>query len=313
LGIVCILFFFVYRTKENAYLKTLILLTDPVLIVSGQGGVRTVTVVSVPRSLLFDGVRGYGRYPLSSLLTLGAIDGIGGTLVKETLSESFAVPVEGYIGRLSAAEMEPNTIKNQAQGIRDIFCGMKCVMRFVQGQTYATDFSLAAYLRFSFLFHGLSESDVSSIDVLKKNSVTEVTDTDGVTGQIFDVKKYDTYIPKAFEEISIRKEALRIRVINATTYAGLAEQFSRRLFRAGAFPVAVESGRDNDLKQCEIKGTKKILHSETARYIKNVYGCSESEENTQEALYDLTVRVGATYEKMHLPLRQVPRQILRPL
>ena len=306
-------YIYFFYTGQLKRLHTIVLLGNPTLVVSRAEGERIVTVVSLPQALLFDGVRGYGRYSLEALLRLGDIDRVGGQLVSGTLSESLAVPIDGYIGKKDESDKKSPSGERITTKISKFFCSVRCIYTFIRHREYLTDLSLASYIRFSFLFNGLSESDIKFIDVKEKNIVKQSEESDGLTVEVFDTKKFDAYMPNIFEERLLRKEALRVRVINATTTVGLGEKFARKLSRFGALPVAVESAEDRELKRCELIGTnsKQSLYSLTAKYIAEVYDCFINDRESPDTRVDLTVRVGAMYESRYLPLREALRQIPR--
>jgi hypothetical protein len=308
----CIIFYIIFSGK-NEHASTIILGGDPLLVVSRLPGTRFATVVSIPSTLLFDGVRGYGRYSLEALLKLGIIDQVGAQLVRETLSESLAVPIEGFIG-LNSPKKASKESKENVSRIVSVFCGFRCIVRFIRGSEFLTDLSFVQYARATLFFGRLSESDIQFIDIIERNSISEVEESDGVSVSVFDTKKYDSYVPNIFENLSLRKEAIRVRVINATSMTGLADRFSRKLSRVGALPVAVESAQDRELKQCELSGVKtnRSLLSLTASYLKEIYDCTVNQKELSDGRVDLTVRIGTMYERLYLPLQVVHRQTPRP-
>ncbi len=298
-------------TGQVDRLHTIVLLGNPTLVVSRLKGERTATVVSLPSTLLFDGVRGYGRYSLEALFKLGVIDHVGGQPVSGTLSESLAVPIDGYIGKKDESDKKSPSDERILSRISEFFCSVRCIYTFIKHSEYLTDLSFSSYIRFLLLFNGLSESDIKFIDIKEKNIVKQSEESDGLTVEVFDTKKFDAYLPNIFEERSLRKEALRVRVINTTTTAGLGDTFARKLSRFGALPVAVESAEDRELKRCELSGTnsKQSLFSLTAKYISEVYDCTINHNQSPDERVDLTVRVGAMYASRYLPLREALLQI----
>ncbi|MBI5613669.1 LytR C-terminal domain-containing protein [Candidatus Gottesmanbacteria bacterium] len=299
-----------YFRGTNSKAETLVLLGNPTLVVSRVHASKGTTIISIPSELLFEGVRGYGRYSLNALLKLGIIDHVDGFLVRETLSEALAVPIARYLGYKDRS-YDQSDIRPVLR-IASFFCGVPCMKDFLLGRKYMSDLSFLEYLQISSGFRGLSESDVQNIDIVEKNIPLTVEESDGVSVKIFDGKRYDALYPNLFEERVVRQEALRVRVANATTMTGIGDRFARKLSRAGALIVAVESSEDRSLERCETIGIKSALASNTARYIQDVYECTGKEIPLKDSRVDLTVRIGSMYEKRYLPLRLAPPPSPRP-
>lgn len=304
-ALVGVFVFILFFRQSSDGAQTFVLLSDPVLVISRSRETRIATVVSVPSSLSFDGVRGYGRYSLSALYTLGSIDHVGGLLVRETLSEALAIPIDASIG-FKDERLHVSQDSRISSTITSFFCGIVCVKNILLNATFITDMTFFQYVQATFLLYGLSESDLRTIDVTEKNITQNIVESDGMQVAMFDTKKYDSYFPNVFENNTIREEALRIRVVNATTTSGLGERFSRRLSRIGSLIISVESAEDRELLVCEIMGTKEVLRSKTAEYVQKTYGCTKKEVVLRDPRADLTIRVGAMYARRYLPLQEVP-------
>ena len=67
----------------------------------------------------------------------------------------------------------------------------------------------------------------------------------------------------------------------------------------GGFVVAVANDTPEVSGSCELRGSEKVLHTQTARMIQQNYQCTSKEGDTQRA--DLEIRLGNGFVKRYLP------------
>jgi predicted membrane GTPase involved in stress response len=106
-------------------------------------------------------------------------------------------------------------------------------------------------------------------------------------------QKIDAVLKDEFLEESIRKEDLRIEVINSTEYLGLGAKVGRMISNIGGKVVSVGT-EDGIIDQCQIRANKELSKSITVFRIKNEYDCVIAPAS-QETQADIVVVVGNKY------------------
>ncbi len=271
---------------------TVVLVGDPVTIVSRDATDGSFLVVSLPATAVVDSVHGYGQYSLESLWKLGSIEGKVGTVLSQSIEELFGVPVPWYVGRnnhtLVGKSSDPLTL------VKSVF-SVPAVLEFFRG-AFVTNMSPREFLTFAWVFSQRKPDNVKIIDLAR--TLVSRTLADGSSVLLADTNSVDQAVGNMFEDSAIRKEGLSVAVFNTTSVPSLGTRVSRMLSHAGELVVFVGNGRPT-IGACLVTGGKKVLASRTAAFIAAQYGCRKEEGTEPRA--DLTVRIGTDYQSRFLP------------
>lgn len=271
---------------------TVVLVGDPVTIVSWNKRDNSFLLVSLPSQAVIDSVHGYGNYSLESLWKLGSIEGKEGTVLSESIEELFGAPVPWYIGRKNHVLLGK---KDPLMQVKSVF-SLPSMSSFFRG-LYTTNMSPREFLTFALAF-SRRKTDIKIIDV--ERALIYQTLPDGSSQLVPDKNSVDQLIGDAFEDTAIRKEGLSVAVFNTTPISSLGTRVSRMLGHAGVLVVTVGNDRPT-IGTCLLHGGKRELTSETARFIQEVYECRT--EESVESRADLILRIGTQYQSRFIPFR----------
>lgn len=271
---------------------TVVLVGDPVTIVSRDATDGSFLVVSIPAQAVVESVHGYGQYSLESLWKLGSIEGRAGMVLSQSVEELFGVPMPWYVGRnnhtLVGKSSDPLTL------VKSVF-SFRLLSEFFRG-AFVTNMSPREFLTFAWAFSQRRPDNIKIIDVA--HTLLSKSLPDGSSVMVAVPNSIDQAVGNAFEDSVIRKEGLSVAVFNTTAVPTLGTRVSRMLSHAGMFVVLVGNDRPT-IGACAISGGKKELASRTAAFIVVQYGCRKAEGMEPRA--DLTVRIGTDYQGRFLP------------
>lgn len=271
----------------------MVIVGDPVTVLSWDKKNNTFTILSLPSDTTIEAVHGYGQYSLESLWKLGDIEGKAGTVLAQSMEELLAVPLRGYIGGKNHTllpKTDPRAI------VKEIFS-----LGLLNG-TYATNISPASFWSLSWAISRSHPEDFRIIDL--STSVVDRTLPDGSIVHMADTNRMDQKIGEGFEDEAIRKEAISIAVLNTTSVPSLGTRVARLMGHVGMLVITVGNDRPT-IAGCTMHGVKKMLASQTARMVRELYGC-EQKDQAEGDRADLTVRIGTVYQARFLPFPQAP-------
>ena len=251
---------------------------SPVVFLSADITEKSVTVVKFPDDLYMTNVYfGYGPYRISSVYRVGQLDRRGGETLAGTVREYLGVPVDGYS---ADGNFDGSKIESLALSPKFLLGGQTNV-------GLVDRFRLAAFLL------SVRQDKITIFD-LGKWSVPLVL-ADGSTARTLDRSDVDNFLSGDFAEERIRKENLRVEVLNSTGIPGLANQAARVLENAGITVISV--GDTNLLVSgCQMRVGKGNVGSVTVKRIADVFSCQVSGEQSNTRA-DLSVIVGTDYAK----------------
>lgn len=154
-------------------------------------------------------------------------------------------------------------------------------------------------LRYAFILRTIRPDEVTRIDLASLGVYRLETLADGTKVRTFDTNRFDAVIGAALEVDSIRREGLRVRVVNTTDVAGLGNRAARIVSHAGMVVVMVES-ETPALMDCTVTANKSLWDSRSVSFIKTFFNCSVGSGIDDEQA-DLTIRLGQEYADRFLP------------
>lgn len=153
------------------------------------------------------------------------------------------------------------------------------------------DPTLALRFRLWWIQLWLRPDAVSTFDLALRGVLPSDVLADGSQVRVFDINRFDAVIANRLEVDAIRREELRVRVINTTDVAGKGNRAARMLSHAGMVVVAVESEPPTQ-NACSVHAKKELWDSQTGRFIQKEFLCAATETETDEHV-DLTIRLGS--------------------
>jgi hypothetical protein len=293
IGILLTIFIVVWQVgfwRQNSQAKNInfIVAGDPVHILSLDTEKSILKSITVPASTVINGTNEYGKYSLSALWKLGQLDKKGGIVLQKSLGGAFALPLQYYFG--TSGDGLPN-IANYAD-LKKVF-SYRQIPSYIRG-VYKTNMPLAVYVKVISSLSRISEGDIVAFSVKNLHTTDSVTLPDGSTSNEFNPSIWDTKIGTSFEDPEVRKEALRVSVINTTETVGLGQQASRVLGHMGIFVVSVTNAKPL-VHACIVRGTKDALATKTALLITRIWSCTQAEQGI-DGVSDIAVWLGDSYE-----------------
>lgn len=154
-------------------------------------------------------------------------------------------------------------------------------------------------LRFMLIRRTIRPDQVTRIDLGVLGVYRKVTLPDGTSIDLFDTNKFDSVIGGALEVDSVRREGMRVRVVNTTDVAGLGNRAARLLSHAGMVVVMVESDTPTQ-KKCALTVKRSLSSSKSVSFAQNFFNCIV-EVGSEDEQTDFTIRLGQENVDRFLP------------
>lgn len=239
---------------------------------------KSATVVSFPDDFYVpEVVPGYGAYKVSSVYRVGELDRRGGQVLSWTISELLGVPIDKYL-------------------YRQDFLGADIKKSFLSPAVFfkaATDMTPWDLGRFILALEQTRFDKIKIVDlaqiagplVLADGSVAQGTDKDAL----------DNVLSGLFAEEALRREGLRVEVVNSTKVAGLGARAARILTSTGMAVINVGTTAEL-LPSCVVAASQKNINSVTVRRAAAIFSCS-TVTKTEGERADVTVSLGQDYSQ----------------
>ncbi len=254
---------------------TIALAGDPVRIVSWDSARKKVTILSVPVDVRITGVHDLGLLPIGSLERLEALDAKNNDIYRRSLSRAFAVPIKGVL-----------------RGVQSIQTVREALSPWAMLSEKRSGLSMALQLRLWWTILWIRPDAVEEFDAVEGGVTSNVVLPDGSQTRVLDGEKYDTRTAGLFEIDAVRREELRVRVVNTTGVAGRGAAFARVLSHAGLSVVALEND-DHAQQGCSFQSNTGRTHHKTRRFLEDTLGCRYLESTEKDADVDITVALGS--------------------
>lgn len=240
----------------SAFRYTLVLNSDPVIVVSLDPKRERATATSISRDVVLRGTMGYGKFPLGSLIALDTMDKRSGALVRGSVSRALGLPVDYVFDRGGMTITDPLT----ARSLRALFSIV----------TKPASLGWVEWLRLIRAISSLSADGLQLIDLSSASAPALLPD--GSTVVELDETRVDAVLGSAFFDTEIREESLSVAVYNTTNTAEVGRITARQLTHIGVRLVLV-GNKTPAVSRCRILGRKEVLVTHTARFLGNAYGC----------------------------------------
>ena len=252
--------------------------------------------MTIPSDITIDGVRGYGPYTVSALWKLEVLDHKEKGLLSQSMEEALGIPIPWIF--------DASSLHDEARGFDAIALVRRMVsfpaLRGLADRSYRTTVPFWTYLTlvWNILFLRVDQFTLLTVD--RSRVSTEETLPDGTTMYRFDPSRIDAVIGHAFEDERIRRESLRVSVLNTTQTSTLGTRVGRLLGHKGAIVVNV-GNQLPETDRCILLGSEKNVSSITAKFILYHYHCI-AKVTQEEGSADLEIRIGSQYARRFLPV-----------
>lgn len=269
---------------------TLLVVGDPMMVVSWNRDKKTVLLVTIPSATRIDATRGYGRYALDALWKLGELENRPSTVLLESTEDALGVPIPWYL-RPPGTQLSADPI-----GILREMFSLQSVVSVLVGTT-KTNISVPRFLALAGQARFVRANEVSTLDLSGAIGTEQLAD--GTQEPAFVPEPLEALIGSDFEEAPLRAEGLTVAIYNTTETPILGQRAARMLSHAGTIVVSV--GNEEPVREtCMVQGKKQLLSSATARFIRWYFGCTEvASEGVARA--DLLLYLGKDVENRYLP------------
>ena len=292
--IVGAIFFLTVRPEQEK--RSIIIRTNPLTIVTWEVATDPqYTILVIPTSVQIDATHGMGWYGVDALWKLDSMDGRHGELFTSSIEDACGFPMKWFLQ--PSGDISVGTSKEQIVQTAINATSLSSLLSSVFGKQ--TNMNILDAVRTWRRLQDLAPDTATVVDFRTTTMTSDVTLPDGSTVQQFDPMRYDALIGDALEDALIRSDALHIMLYNTTQTPGIAQELARTIDHMGGFVVAVANDTPEVSGSCELRGSEKVLHTQTARMIQQNYQCTSKEGDTQRA--DLEIRLGNGFVKRYLP------------
>lgn len=273
--------------------------SDHIYVASFNPSDSSLTLLKVPDETYVDVPLGFGRWPIRSVYDLGQAESppIGARLLKEAVSTSFGVPVDGYL-------IIPGDFEKIVEGVRKNPFSVITLIR--KGQT---DLNFAETFRFWWGIRGVRFDNLTVSDIGGTSFTSWVLLPDGSRVLRLDRLPLDQYIQSQFEDSEIQAAGLSVGVYNATDHPGLADQAARVIANMGG-RVVFTANAGETLEKSTVSGDPSYTLTRMAQVFapsclpisgwpfglfKSKAGCTISSSSIDTQRADIIVAVGEDY------------------
>jgi len=259
---------------------SLVFISQPIVVASLEPG-KNLTLLALPDNLYLEVPGGLGNYRLGSVYQLGELEekGGGGELLVKTISNYLALFIDGYV-EISTAD-------------KDHLLGQLPLLLFKKGKT-----NLERWRLFKFWWQAerLRQDKIKYISlketkILKKEKLPD--DTEILTTENF---RLDELMGKYFVDSQVKKEALKIEILNAAGRPGLAKKMARLVTNLGAEVINV-GNYSVQYQTSSIKYQEKTIEKKyTLQKLEKILQVKAKREELGESRADILILVGKDYQ-----------------
>lgn len=238
----------------------LLIRTNTVALLSYNPGEEKVTLINIPDETFLEVPHGFNFWQIRAVYDLG-----GDSLLLDTLTSFFGVPVDGFLDLAS--------IKNQKSGAEVVdtlkqnpFSGLNFLPSLKTNLTPWELLKLKSGIA-SVRFDKIKKLDLDQLDVLDKEKLS-----DGTEVFTADPVKLDSILGD-FADPAVVSEHKTIAVLNATDHPQLAQKWARLITNLGG-NVIITGNANSRLLKTQVRGQE----SATLKRLKQIFelGCQNT-------------------------------------
>lgn len=207
---------------------TLAILAQNLYIFNLNPKLEQISLLKIPNELYLDVPYAFRSWPARSIYDLGQAENpsFGGQLLKETLGNTFGVPVDGYI--LVQDHWANASFDKTLETIRQ-----NPIQYFLFLKSIKTDLTLGELINLWNQSKKIHSFKIEVVD-LEKSAITKwQVLSDGSRILALDNGKVDQFAQSLFEDNTLNLENYTIAIFNSTDNVGLAEKAARIIINSG--------------------------------------------------------------------------------
>ncbi|MBU1000518.1 LCP family protein [Patescibacteria group bacterium] len=243
-----------------------------------------ITIIKIPDELFLDVPFGFGKWQLRAVYELGQTQKEigGGSLLKDTLTSFFAVPIDGFLdfSSLQTVSLSGSSGQDKSQGVpsksafeiveilkENPFSGLN-LLSFLK-----TDLTTLELLRLKISlsnvrFDKVKELDLNDLGVLERKNLSDNTQV-----LITDPIKLDSILSDLVDPVIV-SEHKTIAVFNATDKIQMAGKWARLITNLGGNVIITNNAKEK-LEKTKVLGEESL----TLKRIRQVFGDLDCQNN----------------------------------
>ncbi len=241
----------------------IVIVADSPTVISINPQDKTAVVVPLPGDIYFPAAEGYGDYRLKAVYKLGELDRKGGRVLAETVGDILGIPIDGFI-------LIPDFPTGKMPQLDQLFT-FGLLTQYLQNRI-KTNLSLLDIGQIIAASLQLRFDKIKVLNLRGMGILDELVLADGSKALSADLGRLDYLADDNFVEPGLRRENLKIEVLNAGTTAGLGSEVSRVLSRIGLDIINV-GNQDIPVGDCEVRSENKWQNTLTVRRIAGIFSC----------------------------------------
>lgn len=211
----------------------LVLVTNPLAVLSYNPVESKITLLEIPDKAYIEVPGGYGFWKLGAVERLGGVANppVGGKLVRDSLENFLALPIDGVINAGVAGSSEQFLAQIRGNPW-DILIAVTSIR---------TDLSPIELTKFIIGVRGVRFDKISTFNLEELGLLTGDKLADGEDILVSDPAKIDALILKHFTDTKVLGESATIAVLNATNLPGLAAKTAQMITHLGGNVIILGS------------------------------------------------------------------------
>lgn len=227
---------------------------------------QKITIIDIPRQTYLEVAHGFGKWQLGSVFDLG-----GGSLLKDTLTDFFGLPIDGLLDFSGKFTQSP-AIDIVSEIRKNPFSGVSILSYLKTNLTPLELIRLKMGLS-KVRFDKIKQINLESLGALDHQRLADGTDV-----LTTDTVKLDSALSEIVDPL-IRFEHKTIAIFNSTDHPGLAQKAARLISNIGGNVIITSNGQ-NKFKTSRIFGEK----SKTLDHLKQIFNVRDTIDPKDEDL-----------------------------
>lgn len=207
---------------------------------------QTATILKIPDNTFLETAHGFGKWQIRSIYDLG-----GHQLLKDSLSQFFGLPIDGFLEGVFLDSIKKNPILSLTS-----LPGIK------------TDLTLVELIRLKLGLSGVRFDKIYMIDLEKSGALSPEKLADGTEILIADPIKLDSQIA-GLADPNLKSERKTLAIFNSTNHPQLAQKAARLITNVGG-DVIIMANSQLKLEKTQIFGEE----GKTLERLKQIFGIS---------------------------------------
>ncbi|MFZ5932832.1 MAG: hypothetical protein ACOYT7_02025 [Patescibacteria group bacterium] len=235
---------------------------------------ESITNILIPGSTQLDVARQLGSWKARSIYRLGVNEGLGGSLLAETMVKNFSFPVVAW---------GANEFAGFASG--DLASIVKSLV------SNKTNLKIGDKLRLGIFALRIKNPKRMNIDLSQGPYLKRVRLTDGEMGYTVTGVGFEKLFA-VFSEPEISAKSLRVEIIDASANPKVAAAVGRTIEVLGAKVASVKKEAAQEV-DCTLSGKDEIL----LKRLSQIYSCEEKKSPLSN--FDLEIRLGKEFARRY--------------